>query len=309
MGAYRITRMILGDPCSVEISAEEYEAGKRAKGGVLALLGIEEKLDLVLENYAEFETGLLEIAARYCLFQGRTWSSSMGELHQVNRRLANLLSSCRLYIDQVKHDLSTLYGRDSTQLEELLAALSGEYDTSLGYRAMEALRNFVQHCALPVHRIDYMSSRDQREEGILVKHTCTPSMNLTMLKEEGRFKAEVLRDLENSPLRSKDTVDLKPLVRECIRSIWSVHNGLRRRMVEDLNGWDSCIRRLISKFRSACGDKTTGLAIVATDGERRIEEVYISEQFSERRKALEQKNQQAGDLRVQYVSSEITRHA
>jgi len=297
--------MVLGCTSSIDISAEEYEAAQHAKAGVLASLDIEEKLNLVLEDYAEFELELQELATRYYLFHGRTWSSTMGELQRVNRRLANLLSACRLYIDQVKHKVGSLFDKDSTQFKELKAAFSKEYDTTFGYRVMEALRNVVQHCALPVHQLNYDSSRDERKNVVLVKHACSPGINVIRLREEGSFKTQVLRELEDSPLRSEDVVDLTPLVREYVRSIWTVHEGLRCRMREDVNRWDSCIGEIISKFKAACGDKTTGLALVKDDGVSRIESVYITDEFSKRRTELEQKNMPLGNLRLMYVSSEI----
>lgn len=302
---YQIRRMVLGSRDYVDITLQEYEAAKGARRGVLASLEIEEKLNLVLENYAEFELELQHLTTRFYLFHDNTWSSCIGDLQLVNRRFANLLSSSRLYIDQIKHDTSKLYGKASSQLQALEQSFSNQYDGNLGYRAMEALRNFAQHCSLPVHSLSYSTSRDERKNKVLMKQSCTPVMELSRLKEEGSFKAQVLSELEESPLNLKGKIDLKPLVRDYVRAIWAVHAALRERMKSDVMNWDSCIDDIVVRFKQQCGNETIGLAIVARDESKRVAESYhIFDEIAERRKSLERKNKPSGDLRNWYVTSE-----
>ena len=55
---YSITRLVLGCQQSVDLTPEKYAEAKKAKEQLLVALSIEEKLNLVLENYAEFEEEL-----------------------------------------------------------------------------------------------------------------------------------------------------------------------------------------------------------------------------------------------------------
>jgi hypothetical protein len=131
---YAITRLILGCQQFIDITAEQYLETRTAKERLMIALSIEEKFNLVAENYAEFEQELQNLTLRQMLFPDYDWSSFVGGLQTINRRLANLLSACRLYIDQVKHDVDGLYGRESQQTEQLKRAFSAEYDGCLGYR-------------------------------------------------------------------------------------------------------------------------------------------------------------------------------
>jgi len=67
-----------------------------AKHQLIVFLGIEEKLDLLLENYAEYERCLFDLAFHRLLFQDLDWISAQGDRQLMNRRLANLLSAARL---------------------------------------------------------------------------------------------------------------------------------------------------------------------------------------------------------------------
>ena len=46
----------------IEITEDEYRAIAAAKDGLITFIGIEQKFDLVLENYAEYERELLGLA-------------------------------------------------------------------------------------------------------------------------------------------------------------------------------------------------------------------------------------------------------
>ncbi|MGB2822726.1 MAG: hypothetical protein WBF17_17210 [Phycisphaerae bacterium] len=299
---YSITRLVLGCQQSVDLTPEKYAEAKKAKEQLLVALSIEEKLNLVLENYAEFEEELQGLTLRQLIFSDGDWSSFIGELQTVNRRLANLLSACRLYIDQIKHEISALYGFDSAQYQALGQAFSAEYDGYLGYRVLEALRNHVQHRSLPVHNLTYNGSREEKPNRMLCRHACTPSLSIARIKEEGNFKAQVLAELEGDD----DLVDLKPLVREYVTSIGRVHQGLRQRMHSDVEAWEEVIHSIRARFCETHGDKTAGLAVIAIDADQRVREsTQVFEEMITRRRRLEQKNRNVGQLRSHYVSSAV----
>ena len=72
---YKIVRAATSLPGSVDLSPEEYEALKRAKKGLVRIVEIEEKFDLLLENYAEYERSLLELTLHYVLYRDLDWTS------------------------------------------------------------------------------------------------------------------------------------------------------------------------------------------------------------------------------------------
>lgn len=91
------------------ITDEEFQNIIDSKEKLIKVLFVEEKFDLLIENYFEFEKELTNITFSKMLFQNHVsdWSVSVSDIHLVNRRLINLLTTSRLYFDQIAHDISS----------------------------------------------------------------------------------------------------------------------------------------------------------------------------------------------------------
>src|SRR4051812_48834289 len=70
-------------------------------------------------------------------------SSFTNSIQLINRRLAYHLMTARWYLDQVQHDLKTIY-HENAQLPRMLKQKgSKQYENSRGFRIMEASRNLL----------------------------------------------------------------------------------------------------------------------------------------------------------------------
>jgi len=146
-----LRRDVLGSKHFLPISEEVFKSVRDARARSIRAVEIEEKLDMVLQNYIEYEHELLQITLRNALFATGGWFEFRDIIHDINRRLANLLSTTRLYLDHLRHDAGPLFDAAGSDAKALSAITSEEYDGRLGYRVMEALRNYVQHRGLPLH--------------------------------------------------------------------------------------------------------------------------------------------------------------
>ena len=155
------------------LTHERYAEIRRAKKACLFGLELEEKFALLIDNLAEFEIELLRLAEAYLLWGFRgDHAESMQSRLCLDRRLANLLTACRLYLDQSDHGISTLFGKGSPELAGVKAFKNGLYDAHWGYRLMEALRNHVQHSGLIVHIISFPQFRSLGEgSGLDIQHS------------------------------------------------------------------------------------------------------------------------------------------
>jgi hypothetical protein len=296
-----VRRMVLGSRQFLELSPEEYERAKRAREMLLDAVQMEEKLQLVLANYAEFETELARLTMDQLVFEQVSWNSLHDDRHEVARRLVNLLTTGRLYIGQVKHDISGLYGDSSPQFKELDVWFSEEYDSHLGYRAMEALRSFVQHRSMPVHGMSYNRRRQDSKAGDLAEHICTPSLSVGVLRTEGKFKKQVLDELDR--IADKDgLVDVKPLVREYVTSIARVQQKLRQRIAADVEAAEREFQDVRGRFQKSFGDNLVGIALVNEDANGIASDpLYLVPDVIDRRKTLVYPFR---DYRACYASSE-----
>lgn len=92
----------------VEIDETSFVELKKAKEALVTMIGVEQKFDLLVENYFDYERELFELALRHSLRFDSEWASFQGDIAGVSRRVANLLSAAKLYLDQTQHDLRAL---------------------------------------------------------------------------------------------------------------------------------------------------------------------------------------------------------
>lgn len=298
---YGITKTVLSCNDFIEISREEYENARTAKQKLAEALNIEEKINFVLENYVEYEQELLNSSLDYMMFSGRDWSSFINEIHTVNRRLINLLTTCRLYIDQTKHDINLIFEGDESQLESLKRQMSKEYDSNIGYRIFEALRNYVQHRSFPIHTMGHAARRVEKQSGVLIKYTVAPRIDVARLKEDKKFNRSVLKELQSLG----DYIEIKPLLARYIESLAQIHTFIRKLLADKITGWDDTILRIQKLYQQAHGDDLVGLAVVTLDeSDRTTETIYIFDDLIKRRQWLMQKNRLVTNLSSRIITNE-----
>lgn len=302
---YGIVRLVLGSKDFLEISQEDYSRYCAAKEGIVSALQIEEKMEIVLQNYVELESTLLDIVLKDTVFWDFDWSRGREQVHEINRRVINLLSSTRLYIDQVDHDLKQTYGAASRERKTFERRKSEVYDSRLAYRAMELLRNHVQHHGLPIDTYNpsqYTAESTGNEDSY--RRTITPTLSLEELKKNKRLKKNVLRELEES---RGEGIDLKMLLRGYIDGLGEVHLTVRDLIEEDAAKWEGALAEVSERFlRETGATKTTGLAIVSAADKRLIysESEEIFDDIGERRRKLVRKNSFLNSFSSIFVSSE-----
>ncbi len=70
----------------------------------------------------------------------------------INRLAMNYLFSFRTYIDHWETYIKRLWKSDYTYLKKFKDVTASEYDNCMGYRITYRLRNYVQHCDIPISR-------------------------------------------------------------------------------------------------------------------------------------------------------------
>lgn len=297
---FEIRRQVLGDSGAVAIAETRFQEIATARACLLEALTIEEKIDLVRENYRVLEQLFLDLSLQYDLYGGGDWSDGVANVKSVNRAIINLLSTCRMYVDHMPQHLNRVFGRDSTASQKFKAATRDEFDGSLGYRALYGLRNFVQHSGWPVHSLSHKRSLVAQESEKRHRLLTTAYLHLDYLVGS-KFPSGILKELESMGKK----IDVKPLVRENMGSFGRLHHCVREIMGPHLPKWEAVIQESISDFKAQHGDVTVGLAAVAVDefGET-IEAHQLFTEFIERRHFLEKRNRHLAIDAKSYISSE-----
>src|SRR5262245_58290155 len=186
---YGLMNYAIGDNYFLKLTPAKYEQLKTSHNGLWEAMQIEEKFNLVIENYAEFERELLTQANDLVIFSNISWSELQTDKHAINRRLVNLLTTCRLYIDQIPHNMNLIYDKDSLQSNDTKKQMSVEFDSNIEYQIMEQLRNHVQHRDIPIYGI----TKNRWLEGYKTndskwKYCIEPKLVVSSIRDGGCFK-------------------------------------------------------------------------------------------------------------------------
>ncbi len=303
---FGISKLVMGFDGFLEIEEVEYTLAKTARQNLLEILFLEEKFDLVTENFYEYETELLSIASRMMIFSNDDHVSMSRERNLISRRIVNLLTAGRMYTNQCIQHMERMYGADSDNLTTLKNHISFQYDNSLGYRVIEALRNHVQHRGFPIHSMKFSHKWVDIDTDSQLLHRAIPEIGIQELAEDGDFKKSVLNELKE--IQHNDWVDARPLIREYTECICKIHEKIREAVRPDLMEWERDLDIIIAKFQNEFGKEVplAGLIIVsAKNDDQWIETKTIHKGAVERRQALEQKNSRFVNLHKRVASNEI----
>lgn len=295
---YQIRSITFQPEGAINLTREAFNEIVTAKRSLVIARGIEEKFNLVIENYFEFERELLELALHHTVFNAIDWSIFQNDIFTVNRRLANLLTAGRAYEEQIEHDLKRIDDNNPQVVDTVRLERKSQYDKVFGFRFVEALRNYTQHRDFPVHSLSYDRQRDEGKEKVFVRNTAIPSVSLNELRSDSIFKRRILKELEGQD----DLIPLTPLVREYIEALGRIHDALRNGIADDLERFDGIVASAVDRAQNELGAKFIAAVMIAEDGVV-IEEDQLFVDLIERRKNLERRNRYAGNLASQYVTS------
>lgn len=89
----------------------------------------------------------------------------------MNRRIMNLLSSIRSYLDHTETDLKRRFGETSDRYQRFKTLTARLYDAQFSYRFIYRFRNFVQHCGLPLDKFNHRASPRSRSLHVAVSRS------------------------------------------------------------------------------------------------------------------------------------------
>jgi hypothetical protein len=132
----------------------------------------------------------------------------------LNRRLMNLLSAARTFLDHTETDLKRRFGADSERYTRFETLTHKLYDSFFSYRFLYEFRNFVQHCGLPLDSISHTSTHNSR--------TLSATVSRVRLLRDFGWKASLRGEIELLP----EEVDITPFLLEHVDQLTTLHKHL-----------------------------------------------------------------------------------
>jgi hypothetical protein len=301
---YGLKRLVFGSSACEVITADEYQEIRAADVALVGALALEEKFDQVIENFAELESALLISTLRDMLFRDSDFLWFQQEKNIINRKLINLLNSCRGYLDFVKPYGAKVLAGDSTA-DEFHDSFARHYDATLGYRVMETLRNYGQHHGFPIHVLEFNSRLNEDELRNRFSFGISVYVKTSQLRQDKIVKPKVMSELEIIG----DRIDLKPLFRDYVGALGQIHDQIRSAQKVKVAIWDKVFLDSRQRFSLSFPDEQSAVGLAATRITNRGEhsdEIYLATGRTERRAYLESKNGSFGNFAKRYVSGQVS---
>lgn len=282
----------------IEITPDEYAELEKARNILTNALAIEEKYEIVIANYLDFEKQILNTAAGYMVRDNLNYSDFFDVRLDLDIRLVNLLTATRLYVDQLYQNVQECIPDDADAKAKVKAFFSKEYDENKEYRFMEALRNHVQHRGLPVHWTQQSSRWNSLEDDGLMEFNIELATKRFYLEENPYFKKEVLLELD-------EKTDLKSSTRSYIESISNVQESVRDIIAESVKSARELIEGAHRRYRAVYNESLLGLCVSKWENGKQISAIPLLLEWDDIRLKLQKRNKQIINLKKRYVTSII----
>lgn len=286
----------IGQFPELDIDQARFEKLKASKPVLSHALAIEEKYEIVISNFLELEKEAINISVVEMIRDNHEYKDFFDVRMILNIRLVNLLTAVRLYTDQLSSHISACIPFDKELETSIKSLFSTEYDANFEYRFMEALRNFVQHSGIPVHRISTGASWTDVKDGLLEYSLYFGARKKEFLLDD-KFKKSVLNEMP-------DEVNLRTTTRVYIEAISKIHNNAREKIKLIVDSARLCFDEAIGDYMAAYEKKFVGLHAYAYQGNEKVDEVLILTDWDDVRKKLIKRNGMLVNLKKRYVSSQ-----
>lgn len=289
----------------INITEVEYTTAISHIKNIIHAFELEEKFDILVGNYEELEAELLRLTVEKSIHKRSSWHDGAHNRRLLNRRLNNLLSSCRMYLDHLRHGISSIFGSNSNQFANINHTIDEQYNGSFSYRLIEVLRNYTQHRRLPIdiERTTFIPTEYGEDKQVAC--VLTPQLTKANLLDDREIKAKFRPELEAQP----DRIDLKLHLRNYVQSLWSIHLRVRETLGSDFDNWEETVESLIHRYQEKDDSSLIGLYVVTQSDE---ECPIISEKrplFREPIKEfrqLQERNDLYPDLASSYATSQVS---
>lgn len=134
-----------------DLSDKEYQDYRNASDCLFVLSKDQQLYTIVLLNYDDFLNILKKYSQEYAENpRAVNWIMIEKMVLNINRHLLNYLSSIRTFLDHTQTKLKKSYGDQSDRFRRFKDACSKSYDDNFSYRFLTKLRNYSQHCGMPL---------------------------------------------------------------------------------------------------------------------------------------------------------------
>lgn len=300
---YYISNRLNIEEKRIEIDKGRIDILETAYCDISQSIFLEEKFDILLENYSEYEKDLLTIAWDSILYLNYDLLNSVNVRDLITRKIINLLGTLYIFKSQWKKHLramSWITPIEIKKIEDLEKRVKNEL---LGFRFCCKLRNYATHNDLPVSLYKTSLNVDEKlNDKPYLRSAVIPCIELEDLikdKEMMKFKKEFMEKTD------KD-IDLRPLIRESILGLAKMNNHIRETLEEHLLRCESLLFNSAKDISSGIPSELEKIYLIHLD-DTTDQFFYktIDFRFIARRKAYIEKNNISDPILKYYATNKL----
>ncbi len=299
---YFLRQSFLGNIPSMEISASDYEGIVHARGILNAALTIEEKYDLVLGNFIDFEREILLLTMDQLTDHSFDYNKAYNILSTLNRRIANFIYIGKSYTELISSMASKCVSDKELVTSKVKKLTNKLSDENIEYRFAEALRGHIMHCADAVHNVSTPSKwsmKDGKKGDTLTFNLDVFSIN-ERLRENSSFKKAILNELG-------EKIDLKKIARKYMGCISELQVEIRKLISGSVNDSRHLIQQFNERYAEFNDGDSFGLAAYSAAAiEVGSKPISISLEWDDTRMKLQEKNNLISNMDKRCITTAIT---
>tara|TARA_R110001583_G_scaffold174519_1_gene328935 strand:+ start:144 stop:1052 length:909 start_codon:yes stop_codon:yes gene_type:complete len=296
---YQLRIHAIGKYPEIEIDEKKYYSIYEARNILSAAMAVEEKYELLINNYVELEKEVLSAATDNMIYRDKDYSGFFDIRLLFNQRLVNLLTSCRLYLDQIQQHIKTCLPNDLKKSNQVKELFSVQYDSHFEYQFMEALRNYVQHRGLAVHSTAHSSRWTSTKDDGLMEFGIKLFTHKSEVEHDKAFKKSVSKVMD-------EKIELITTSRRYIECLNHCHIQIRELISHEVKAAREVIENIIREYGKINNGETDCLTALKFEESSPcnilLDEIPILLEWDNVREGLVKKNQKLTNLYRRYVS-------
>jgi hypothetical protein len=223
------------------LDEKEFQEYTKAANSLTEFLSYQQLYKLTLLNYEDFLGIIIKISKDYDDDPTKVnYSILEGMILNINRYLINYLFSFRTFLDHTGAKLKTKYGKNSIKVINFEKACTLEYDSYFSYRFLYKLRNYSQHCGLPLEGFTIETREEPEFSGIIVNNLIVKFKKETLLKFDG-WSSDIEQEINDLP----EEFDVLPHVVNLAKSLDRINRVLINDNISEANNNAEFIEQLI----------------------------------------------------------------
>jgi hypothetical protein len=216
----------------------------------------------------------------------------------LNIRVVNLLTSTKLYHDQLNQNVSKCVPNVLCLKDKIEELFNKEGSANLEYRFMEALRDYVQHKDLPIRWTQHAMRWTSSEDDGLLEYNLEFGIELSELKTDRKFDKRGLGGLDGN-------INLKSFTRSYIESLSNVHESIRNIIAKSVSEARQLIENTHLRYRSIYSGSFTSLCAVKLTDKGHLTSIPLLLEWDNVRLELQNRNKKLTNLSKRYVTGII----